>query len=217
MSVAAVIRRSHKRAFSFAFSVSINEVGTRQQLRSFSQNWGPGAAILPFLAARDTESGFVALESCVQMEDVADLKGGAVVHHEVAADNNVYVVWRRRRKHCFQLARARLHLFLQARRQSSIHDQLALESGRETIAFGQARGQMIVVTAVPVADISVMGGIAVMTMPVTVSMPMSLVTIVVGAVIVVTIMLVVAVAIALGYGDGAGERQRQQCTCANAE
>jgi hypothetical protein len=72
------------------------------------------------------EKRVVALESCVQTEDVPDLKGGAVVHHEVATDNYVYVVWRRRRKHRFQLARARLHLLLQARRQSSIHDQLAL-------------------------------------------------------------------------------------------
>ena len=30
------------------------------------------------------------LESCVQTEDVTDLKSGAVVHHEVAADNNVW-------------------------------------------------------------------------------------------------------------------------------
>src|SRR5438552_19128266 len=77
------------------------------------------------LAVSDPEKRVVALESCVQTEDVTDLKGGAVVHHEVATDNNVYVVWRRRRKHRFQLARARLHLLLQTRRQSSIHGQLA--------------------------------------------------------------------------------------------
>src|SRR6516165_5076642 len=75
---------------------------------------------------RRCEKRGVVLESCVQTEDVTNLKGGAVVHHEVAAHNHVYVVWRRRRKHHFQLARARLHLLLQARRQSSIHDQLAL-------------------------------------------------------------------------------------------
>ena len=78
------------------------------------------------LAVSDLEKRVVALESCVQTEDVTDLKGGAVVHHEVATDNNVYVVWRRRRKHRFQLARARLHLLLQTWRQSSIHGQLAL-------------------------------------------------------------------------------------------
>jgi hypothetical protein len=66
------------------------------------------------------------LESCVQPEDVTDLKSRAIVHHEVATDNYVYVVWRRRRKHRFQLMRAWLHLLLQARRQSSIDDQLAL-------------------------------------------------------------------------------------------
>jgi hypothetical protein len=72
------------------------------------------------------------------------------------------------------------------------------------IAFGQTRRQMIVVTAVPVADISVMVGIAVVT--VTVSMPVAMIMIVVGAVIVVTIVLAVAMAIALGRGDGARER-----------
>jgi hypothetical protein len=50
------------------------------------------------------------------------------------------------------------------------------------IAFGQTRRQMIVVSAVPVADISVMVGIAVVT--VTVSMPVAVIMIVVGAVIV---------------------------------
>jgi hypothetical protein len=44
------------------------------------------------------------------------------------------------------------------------------------IAFGQTRRQMIVVTAVPVADISVMVGVAV----VTVSMPVAVIMIVVG-------------------------------------
>src|SRR5216683_5068688 len=86
---------------------------------------GAGAETLAF-SASDLEKRVVALESCVQTEDVTDLKGGAVVHHEVATDNYVYVVWRRRRKHHFQLARARLHLLLQTRRQSSIHGQLAL-------------------------------------------------------------------------------------------
>ena len=74
----------------------------------------------------DLEKRLVVLEGCVQTEDVTDLKGGAVVHYEVAIDNYVYVVWRRRRKYRFQLVRARTHLLLQARRQSSIHDQLAL-------------------------------------------------------------------------------------------
>src|ERR1700719_2946532 len=75
----------------------------------------PGRRHWHSLAVSDPEKRVVALEGCVQTEDVTDLKGGAVVHHEVATDNYVYVVWRRRRKHRFQLARARLHLLLQAR------------------------------------------------------------------------------------------------------
>jgi len=140
------------------------------------------------------------LESCVQTEDVTDLKGGAVVHYEVATDNYVYVVWGRRRKHHFQLARARLHLLLQARRQSSIHNQLALQPRRQMITFRQTRRQMIVVSPVPVADVSVVVGISFMA--VTMSMPVTVCMIVIGAVIVVTIAFAVTVAIALGHCHG---------------
>jgi len=83
----------------------------------------------------------------------------------------------------------------------------------EMIAFGQPRRQMIVVSAVPVADISVTVGIAV----VTVSMPVAMTMIVVRTVIVVAIVLIVAVAIALSHRDGAGERQSQQRDCASAK
>ena len=75
---------------------------------------------------RSREAGCSVLKSRVQTEDIADLKGGSIVHHEVATDNYVYIVWRRRRKHRFQLAWTRLDLLLQAGRQTSIHDQLAL-------------------------------------------------------------------------------------------
>src|SRR5215475_7976125 len=86
----------------------------------------PGRRHWHSLAVSNLEKRVVPRESRVQTEDVTDLKGGGVVHHEVATDNHVYVVWRGRRKHRFQLARARLHLLLQARRQSSIDEQLAL-------------------------------------------------------------------------------------------
>jgi len=74
----------------------------------------------------DLEGSVVVLKSYVQTEDVTDLKSGAIVHHKVATDNYVHVVWRRRRKHGFQTAWTRLDLLLQARRQTSVHDQLAL-------------------------------------------------------------------------------------------
>ena len=68
-----------------------------------------------------SRSGLECLEGCVHTEDVPNLKGGAVVHHKVATDNYVYVVWRCWRKHPFQFPRAQLDLFVQARGQSSIH------------------------------------------------------------------------------------------------
>jgi hypothetical protein len=83
---------------------------------------------------------------------------------------------------------------------------LALQSGRKLIALGQTGRQMTVVSAVPVADISITVGIAVVT--VTVSMPVAAVIMtVVVAVIVVTIVLVMAVSIALSQYDGARQRQ----------
>ena len=82
------------------------------------------------------------------------------------------------------------------------------------IAFGQTRGQMIVVRAVPVTDVSLMVSITAVTL--TVAVPVTVITIVVGAAI-ATIVLVVAVAIPLGRDDGAGKRQRQQHTCARSE
>jgi len=94
--------------------------------------------------------------------------------------------------------RARLHLLLQARRQSSIHDQFALESGGKVIALGQTRRQVIVVSAVPAANIPVTVGIAVVTVSVSMPMPVAMIMVVVVAVIVVTIVLVMAVAITLG-------------------
>src|SRR5581483_8507987 len=77
----------------------------------------------------------LALERGVEAEDVADLECCAVIHHQVATDYDVDVVRRRRRKHRFQFPWTGLHLPSQARRQGAVHNQLALKSGRQAIAF----------------------------------------------------------------------------------
>jgi hypothetical protein len=108
--------------------------------------WGPKRF------SAELEKQVVVLESYIQTEDVTDLKGGAVVHHEVATDNSVYVVWRRRRKHRFQARGHGCTFFCRPGGKDPIHDQLPLQSGRKMIAFGQTRRQMIIGSAVPVAD-----------------------------------------------------------------
>ena len=72
----------------------------------------------------------------VEMEDVGDLKVGAVIQHQISADHDMHVIRRRRRKHHFNFARTGLHSAAQAGRQSSVDDQLALQAGRQVIAFG---------------------------------------------------------------------------------
>src|SRR5215472_10071131 len=191
-----------------------------QQPHRFCKADSAGAATLGrFCGCQEPRGALVALERCIQPEDVTDLKGGAVVHHEVATDNYVYVVRRRRRKHHFQLTRARLYLLLQSRRQSSIHNQLALQPGRQMITFRQTRRQTIVISAVPVADVPVMILVVAPTLALALTVPVAM--IVRGAVIVVTIVLAVAVAvavaIALGQGESTREHQRQQRTCASTE
>jgi len=72
----------------------------------------------------------------VEMEDVGDLEVGAVVEHQIPADHDMDEVRRWRRKHHFYFARAGLHSATQAGRQRSVDDQLALQAGRQVIAFG---------------------------------------------------------------------------------
>ena len=72
----------------------------------------------------------------IEMEDVGDLEVGAVVEHQIPADHDMDEVRRWRRKHHFYFARAGLHSATQAGRQRSVDDQLALQAGRQVIAFG---------------------------------------------------------------------------------
>src|SRR5579864_4926823 len=118
------------------------------------------------------------------------------------------VIGWRRRKHDFQLTRAGLHFSPQARRQSSVDDQLALESGGQAIALGQTGRQAGVVRAVPVIDVAV----AILVVAVTVAMSVALAMavtmamtfvaiLVVSAVVIIATVFIVTVAVALGDSD----------------
>src|SRR5579862_7036583 len=94
------------------------------------------------------------------VEDVGHLEIRPVVEHQVPADYDVNIVRWRGRKHDFQFMRTRLHSALQNYRQGSVHDQLALHLRRQTIALGPSGWQVIVVSAIPLVNVSVMIGIA---------------------------------------------------------
>jgi len=75
-----------------------------------------------------TRLSFLIAESLVdlQLENIRDLKVHAINQYQIAADHDVRVVRRRRRKHYFKFPRAGLHFFLEPRRQSSANYKLAL-------------------------------------------------------------------------------------------
>ena len=90
------------------------------------------------------------------MKDVGDLEVGAIHEHQVAADYDVRVIRRRRRKHYFEFMRAGPHLSPHIHWHKPANYDLALHSGRKTVAIGQAWRKMLVVRAIPPA-----GGIAI--------------------------------------------------------
>ena len=144
-----------------------------------------------------------------EMEDVGDLEVRAIVEDEVAANKNVDVARRRRRKHDFQLVGAGLHSAAQARRKRAADYELTLQAWRQAIALGESWWKMFVVSVVPAADIAVAIGIAFVVVAVMVTVPMTMVVVVmvVPAIVIVAIVFVVAVAIALRDGNRGGECQ----------
>ena len=106
--------------------------------------------------------------------------------------------------------RAGLHFFPQARRQSSVDDQLALKSGGQAVALGKTGRQAGVVRAVPVMDFAVVILVVTLTvamsvalsMAVTMAMTLIAILVVSAVVVVIAIVFIVAVAVALCDSDG---------------
>ena len=157
------------------------------------------------------------LERRVEVEYVGDLEADSVHQHQVSADEYVPIARIGRRKHDLQLSWARLHSATQARRQRAVHDQLPLESGRQTIPLGQPARQMRVVRAIPIVNVVV--AISVVAAPVTIAvfaglMPMTVIFMAILpaiAIIAVAIVFVMTVAMLLRHRDRCRERQRQHC------
>lgn len=140
------------------------------------------------------------------MEHVGHLEADSVHEHQISADEYVAIARIRRRKHNLQLLRARLHSAAKSRRQSSIDDQLTLESRRQAIPLGQAARQMRIVGAIPIVNIPV--AISVVAAPVTIAvfagfMPMTVTFMaILPAVAIIPIVFIVAVAMALRHRHG---------------
>ena len=142
-----------------------------------------------------------------EVKDIRDLEARPVEQHQVATDDHVSIVWGRRRQSAFQFGRAGMHLVAKTDGQIAMNHDLALESGRQAVALGQAGREMVVMIVVPATHcIAIVIGIAaaavILFMPAAVPM-------VAIFVIVVAIVLVVTVPVILGYSDCGGEGKRQ--------
>ncbi len=151
------------------------------------------------------------LEGCVEVEHVGYLEADSVDEHQIPADEYMPVARIRRRKHDLQLSRARLHSATQARRQRAIHNQLPLESGRQTISLGKSARQIRVVRAIPIMNIAI--AISVVAASVTIAvfaglMPMTVIFMaVLPAITIVAIAMVFIVAAAMLLRDGDSGRK----------
>jgi len=145
------------------------------------------------------------------MEDIGDLEVRAIVEDKVAANKNVDVARRRRRKHDFQFMGAGLHSAAQVGRKRAADYELTLQARREAIALGEAWWKMSVVSVVPAPDIAVTIDIAFVVVAVVVTVAMTMVAVVVvmvvPAIVIVAIVFVVAVAIALRDCNRSGKCQ----------
>jgi hypothetical protein len=170
---------------------------------------GPGGDANP-----RARSGWEKLLVDVEVENVGHLKVGAVVEHQIPADHDMHVIRGWWRKHDLYFARAGLHSATQTGRQSSIHDQLALQSGRQVIALGKPRRQMAVVVVIPATEVAVVIGIAevivaasVIFVAVGMTAPVLVVAIVTAAPIIIAVVFIVPMAVSLGYGHSGRERK----------
>jgi len=156
----------------------------------------------------------------VEVEDVGDLEVFPVHQYEIAADEDVHVARRRRRKHDFQFMRTRLHPGAKFDGYDPLSDEEALLPGREAIVPGEAGRQMAVVRMIPVANVAVVVAVCLppfvsIGVPVIVVALMVIITVV--PVFVVPIMPVVIVILRKSQGCGECQRNNRERTGAEKE
>ncbi len=155
----------------------------------------------------------------VEVEDVRDLEICPIYKNEVATDEDVHMVRRRRRKRDFQLVGTGLHPGAEFYGHEPLSDDETFLPGRKAIAFCQAGRQMPVVRVIPTADLSIMVMVSLTAfVSIGVSATMLVIAVVVriavmiSAMVVVPIVFVVPMVVILSNGEGAS-----QCQCKNRE
>ncbi len=129
------------------------------------------------------------------MKNVHDQETPGVQQDDVTPDDYVPAIPRRRWQPAFQIFRAALHLFPQARRKRAPDYQLSFQPGRKPVPLSEPGRQIVAPAVIPFAHLTAI----VITVAVTVSVPV---------VVIVIAMFVVTVAASLGIRHAA--RQREQ-------
>jgi hypothetical protein len=162
----------------------------------------------------------------LEVKHIHDEQRFAIEQDNVAADHDVLAIRWRRRKTPLQIFGTTDDSLLQSRRERATHDQLALKTRRQPIAFRQTRRQMFIVLAIPAAHlIAVMIGIgaavvvAIFIFIVVFIVASAMIPFVIAAVIVVivAILFIVAVTVFLGNRQRSGERQKQHCAHSDSQ
>lgn len=107
------------------------------------------------------------------------------------ADDYVGTVGRRRRQPVFQFLRTRPHLFSESGRQRPANPQLPFQTGRQTVALGKARRQVIAAIVVPATHL----------VPVAITVIM----------IIIIVAAVLAAAVVCDRDSRQGENQQRAC------
>jgi len=84
-----------------------------------------------------------------EMENSQDHGGLAIQQHQVAADDDVLAIRRRRREFANKFDRRRLDPLAQSRREGAAFNELPFESRRQLVSLGQAGRQMVLMIGVP--------------------------------------------------------------------
>src|SRR5215471_11597827 len=133
--------------------------------------------------------------SAFEVKDIDNLEIPGVKQHDMAADQYMGTIRRRRWKLALQLIRAAVILLAQTRRKRTPPYQLPFQSGRKPVAFGQSRRQVILVIVMPIPAAKF---VAIM-IAIPVAIPVTIVVIVIAMMFAVS----VAVPVSLRVGQAA--------------
>jgi hypothetical protein len=143
------------------------------------------------------------------VKHIYDSEAPDIDQHDVAADELVTAVGRRRRQSPLKVFRATLHLLAETRRQCAPRLKLPFQSRRQLVALGQPGRQMVAMVAIPgphlVAVAIVVAAVLFVPLVLIVTIPVPVVSIPVSVVIAIVMFVVtVAVPVPLHGKNGVG-------------